>query len=150
MGIEEASAIWRAREADTYSFHILFLLFLFYCQWLGSYSFGSIALIGLHERPAVLEAEDVPRVPVVRVVGDLGLLLDGRLVAPCSSLATARYLDLVALVSSRTRISVWSCTTTPSASTCKTDVRAGAFANRLGSGETYKVTKAGLGHHAPL
>jgi hypothetical protein len=33
----------------------------------------------------------------------------------------------------------------PSASTCKTDVRAGAFANRLGSGETYKVTKAGLG-----
>lgn len=36
------------------------------------------ALIGLHERPAVLEAEDVPRVPVVRVVGDLGLLLDGK------------------------------------------------------------------------
>lgn len=36
------------------------------------------ALSGLHERPVVLPAEDVPRVPVVRVVGFCGALLGGK------------------------------------------------------------------------
>lgn len=36
------------------------------------------ALSGLDERPAVLPAENVPRVPVVRVVGYGGALLGGK------------------------------------------------------------------------